>query len=187
MKDYFAAIALFALALFLLGKVALSQVQKVSLVRQQVVTAQDLVNAAQQRANTKSLMMKGKVGTDNVGEYLRRNESALQVMREIGSINDKISSESRALNVPIQEQRTAARELPPSAGVAGVKPPPAHEYTVSILTQFRDSLAWLGRIQDSFPFSRIEKIEINPSGAFVTFKVVIVFPAFDTKILAQNP
>lgn len=176
MKDYLAAIAVLLLAAFLLIKLALSQVSSVNRLRGELSSAQFTVDVTQRELDTKRTLMKAANNGGDVDSYLAAHTATLQRMREIGNISQAIGSVSESLSLPIQEQKTTKEPIADSRR-QGME---AHLYTVSVLASFRNALVWLGRIEDTFPFCRVERVEINPSGTFVSIGIEVLFPVVNT-------
>jgi hypothetical protein len=57
---------------------------------------------------------------------------------------------------------------------------------MSILSSFKDSLVWLGKIEDAFPYARVQSVVYTPSGDFVNLQTKILFPRMDPSVFAQQ-
>ncbi|MBN1403119.1 MAG: hypothetical protein JW942_01455 [Opitutales bacterium] len=185
MKDYLAGILVIVLAIFLLGKVTLSQVNKVNAIRTQLSTAQADLARSTLNSNNKNTQIRAQFGNDDVALFMSQNGATLQSMVEIGTINQRIGSESESLRIPIQEQKTNALTLPGRQGTV-ISQVETHDYSLAILSTFRDSLVWMGKIQDAFPYARVVSVTYTPSGDFVNLKARVLFPKMNTSVISNN-
>jgi hypothetical protein len=184
MKDYLIGILILGAILVLLAKVAIDQVKKVNEERQQLSTANTNLNNSLNNSAIKNKQLVVQFGNDDVGRFMRENGATLQSMMEIGAINQRIGAESEALRIPIQEQKTDGRVMKGREGTV-LKVVNMHQYSLAVLTTFRDSLVWLGKIEDSFPYSRVESITFTPSGDYVNLQARILFPRMDPSVISN--
>jgi hypothetical protein len=184
MKDYLAGIATLLIVIVLLGRVTLGQVARANKTRADLVAAASSLDTSRSNSAYKNRQLVSQFGNDDVTRFMLLNGATLQSMTEIGSINQRIGAESEALRIPIQEQKTDARTMPGRAGtvLATVQ---MHAYSIAILSTFRDSLTWLGKIEDAFPYARIESVVYSPSGDFVNLQVKILFPRMDPAVITK--
>ena len=184
MKDYLFGIAIFLGLLVLVGNVALKQLGRVNVARETLESARVQLRSSEGSRASKNIQLMAQFGNSDVTRFMRDNGATLQSMKEIGSINQRVGSESEALRIPIQEQKTDARTMPGRAGtvLATVQ---MHAYSIAILSTFRDSLTWLGKIEDAFPYARIESVVYSPSGDFVNLQVKILFPRMDPAVITK--
>ena len=184
MKDYLVGILIFA-ALFLgLGRLALIQVTHANEERAQLETARSSLRTSADNSNSKNRQLVAQFGNDDVVKFMRENGETLQNMIEIGTINQRIGAESEALRIPIQEQKTAARPIKGRPGTV-LEIVQTHQYSLAILSTFKDSLLWLGKIEDAFPYSRVESITFTPSGDYVNLQAQILFPRIDPAVITK--
>jgi hypothetical protein len=184
MKDYIVGIAIFAIILLFLGKFTLFQVGKVNLERKNLETAISSLSASRSNCDIKNKQLIIQFGNDDVDKFMRENGATLQSMIELNSINQRIGSESEALRIPIQEQKTDARMMKGREGTA-LSVVQMHQYSLAILSTFKDSLMWLGKVEDAFPYARIESITYSPSGDYVNLQTRILFPRMDPAVIVK--
>ena len=132
----------------------------------------------------KNKLLVVQFGNDDVDKFMRENGPTLQSMIELNSINQRIGSESEALRIPIQEQKTDARAVKGRDGTE-LSVVQMHQYSLAILCTFKDSLMWLGKIEDSFPYARVECITYTPSGDYVNLETRILFPRMDPAVISR--
>ena len=184
MKDYFVGIVILGAIFVLLGKVAVDQVKKVNEQRQQLSKANSSLSGSINSSAIKNKQLVVQFGNDDVSRFMRENGATLQSMMEIGTINQRIGAESEALRIPIQEQKTDARVMKGREGTV-LKVVNMHQYSMAVLTTFREALVWLGKIEDSFPYSRVESITFTPSGDYVNLQARILFPRMDPSVISK--
>jgi len=184
MKDYIVGILILAAVLVVLAKVAIDQVKVVNEERHTLDTAITSLNNSQNNSAIKNKQLIVQFGNDDVAKFMRENGATLQSMMEIGSINQRIGAESEALRIPIQEQKTEGRAMKGREGTV-LRVVNAHQYSLAVLTTFRESLVWLGRIEDAFPYSRVENITFSPSGDYVNLQAKILFPRMDPSVISH--
>jgi hypothetical protein len=184
MKDYIVGIAILAGVFIILAKVAIDQVKKVNEERQTMESAITNLGNSQNSSSIKNKQLIVQFGNDDVSKFMRENGATLQSMMEIGSINQRIGAESEAMRIPIQEQKTEGRAMRGREGTV-LKVVNMHQYSLAVLTTFRESLVWLGKIEDSFPYARIENVTFTPSGDYVNLQARILFPRMDPSVISQ--
>ncbi len=184
MKDYLAGIATILAIIFLLGKVTLDQVSKVNLAKSELDVAMLSLSDSTRDTQSKNRQLQLRLGNDDVARFMQQNGATLQGMLELNSINQRLASESEALRIPIQEQKTDERKMA-SRTNAAMGTVSMHEYSISILSSFRDSLVWLGKIEESFPFARVISVTYTPSGDYVSVQTKILFPRMDPNVISR--
>jgi len=184
MKDYLFGIAIFLGLLVLVGNVSLKQMGRVNVARETLDDARIQLRSSESSRSSKNIQLMAQFGNSDVTRFMRDNGATLQSMKEIGSINQRVGSESEALRIPIQEQKTEIRAMKGRQGTT-VEKVSMHQYSITILSTFRDSLVWMGKMEDAFPFARIESISFTPSGDYVNLQTRILFPNLDQTILSQ--
>jgi hypothetical protein len=184
MKDYLVGIVVLAAILLLLVKVTLGQVINVNSMKKSLDSAKFDYTTALSNSQSKNRQLVLQFGNDDISKFMNENAGTLKSMMEIGSINELIGSESEKMGVPIQEQKTNSSSIAgrPNSALPIVQ---VHEYSISILCSFRDSLQWLGKIEDAFPYARVESIVYTPSGDYVNLQTKIMFPKLDPTVFAQ--
>jgi len=185
MKDYLAGIAVIILVIVVLGKVTLNQVAQANAAKASLESARSSLQTSSTNSASKNRQLVLQFGNDDVNRFIIQNGETIKSMMEIGSINQRIGSESEALRIPIQEQKTDERTMPGRIGstLATVR---MHAYSLAILSTFRDSLVWLGKIQDAFPYARVESIVYTPSGDYVNLQAKILFPRMDPSVIVPQ-
>jgi hypothetical protein len=184
MKDYAIGIAIFLLLIVLLARGAIGQVKKVNEERQMLDVARSNLSSSMNNSAIKNKQLVVQFGNDDVAKFMRENGGTLQSMMEIGSINQRIGAESEALRIPIQEQKTDSRVMKGREGTV-LTVVNMHQYSLAVLTTFRESLLWLGKVEDAFPYSRIENITFTPSGDYVNLQARILFPRMDPSVISH--
>jgi len=184
MKDYLAGIAVIILVIVILGKVTLGQVSKVNVARAELETARSNLKISSNNSATKNIQLIAQFGNDDVNRFMLQNGATIKSMMEIGSINQRIGSESEELRIPIQEQKTNETSIASRLG-SSLGSVQMHEYSLVILSTFGDSLLWLGKIQDAFPYARVASIVYTPSGDYVNLQAKILFPRMDPSLITK--
>lgn len=184
MKDYLVGIIILAAVLILLGKVTLGQVVNVNTMKKSLDNAKYDYTTQLNNSESKNRQLVLQFGNDDVNKFMSQNAGTLKSMMEIGTINERIGAESESMGVPIQEQKTNSSSINGRPNTA-LKVVQVHEYSISILCSFRDTLVWLGKIEDAFPYARVQSIVYTPSGDFVNLQTKIMFPRMEPTVFAQ--
>lgn len=184
MKDYILGIGIFVVLLVILANASVRQYRKTSAERAELESARVELQKSLNSQSIKNKQLVQQFGDDNVALFIAKNKDTLKSMMDLNSINQRLGVESEALRIPIQEQKTSASSVKgkPGTKLAIV---PLNEYSISILSSFKDSLLWLGKIEDAFPYSRVESVKFSPSGEYVSLDTVILFPKVDPAVIAQ--
>jgi hypothetical protein len=182
MKDYLAGIGVILGIVFALFYVTFKQIKQVNGMRHDLSQAvSDLVSSTS-NSQSKNRQLVLQFGNDDVERFMSQHRGTLQSMIEFSTINQRIGEESEALRIPIQEQKNDKRAMPSRMGNTQ-SVIQMHEYTIGILCKFRDSLMWLGKIQDAFPYARVVSVVYTPSGDYVSLQTKILFPIMDPQVI----
>jgi hypothetical protein len=184
MKDYIVGIGVLVVLLVVLIKVTLGQVINVNSMKKSLDQTRFDYTTQYNNSLSKNRQLVLQFGNDDVNKFMGQNVATLKSMMEIGTINERIGAESESMGVPIQEQKTNSATLNGRPNTA-LKAVQVHEYSISILCTFRDSLLWLGKIEDAFPYARIQSVVYTPSGDFVNLQTRILFPKMEPTVFAQ--
>lgn len=184
MKDYIVGIGVLVVLLVVLIKVTLGQVINVNSMKKSLDQTRFDYTTQYNNSLSKNRQLVLQFGNDDVNKFMSQNVATLKSMMEIGTINERIGAESESMGVPIQEQKTNSATLNGRPNTV-LKTVQVHEYSISILCTFRDSLIWLGKIEDAFPYARIQSVVYSPSGDFVNLQTSIFFPKMEPTVFAQ--
>lgn len=178
MKEYFGSILLFVGLLVVLFRLANDQHKAFKLEEASMEDARLKAQIASQTLQMKSLQLSSMLGRQTVEGFRAQYDTTLRTMREVSSIAQVINRQAELLRMPPQEQRTRSRSIAVAEefNIGNVE---ANEYTISVLGSFRDSLIWLGQVEDTFPLARTEYVQFSPSGNLVSLNITMVFPRID--------
>jgi len=184
MKDYIIGILIFLGILVALANVTIKQVKSVNEARASLENARISLRSSVSNRDSKNSQLIAQFRNSDVGKFMRDNGASLQSMLEISSINQRVGAESEALRIPIQEQKTGTRAMRGRPGTT-LETVQMHQYSLTILSSFRDSLVWMGKMEDAFPYARIESIVYTPSGDYVNLQTRLLFPRLDSSVLSN--
>ena len=178
MKDYFVGILILAAVLGLLGMGAYKQITKSYQEKAALADSIATLNNSNASSVSKNQQLVAQFGNSDVDKFRRENGASLKTMLDSNALNQRIASECETMHVDVQSQNlaTVIAKGRPGTSLSSVQ---ASECTVVMTCSFRDALSWLGRMEDDFPYGRVESVTLSPSGDDVDYQVKILFPRLD--------
>jgi hypothetical protein len=178
MKDYLVGILILAAVLGLLVMGAVKQVSKGYQAKVELAQSVDELNKSNASSDNKGKQLVAQFGNAGLEKFRRDNSTSLKVMLDSTALNQRIAAECEALHIDVQSQNLAMTLVKgrPNTSLSNVQ---ASECTVMMTCSFKDSLAWLGKIEDDFPYSRVESVTFSPSGDDIDYQVKILFPRLE--------